>query len=805
MSKDVMNISRAVRWALLGATSAGFYPAAIAQEIAATTVVAPSEEAYVVTVTARRRNEALQSTPLSISVLGADEVAKKGVASLADVAALTPGLQFDRGLSENDVRPVIRGISSLFGRPSVAILTDGIDSSGSAIVSNGGGGLMNARLLDLERVEVIRGPQSALYGRNAFAGAINYVTKRPTTTFQAGLNTEVGSDGLRDVGGFVSGPIIEEVLRGRLNVNLHDYDGAFTNRLTGNQTGKERSGGVRGQLMFTPSREFDALLRLEYSKNRQAQGAAVLNTYNAVTPAGYKYYKGDVSFDAANVKYIGDPTGLDGDTYRASLDLKHDLGNATLSSTTSYVNWDAQQFDDVGYSFLPALASGLSVRQLWKASFKTEQWAEDLRLASNGDDGLRWMVGTYGFSEKSRAIDKTEAYYASCSNPLLRMRAGNRCAGADGLPNAAFVNSPYGLEERKTTHYSLYGALGYDLTPKLKLSGELRVGHDRIEATHTPFTRSFALLGFASFTGGPFTAANFVSTGGYVLPGLESKTVDSSSVNPRISLDYAVNRDTLIYGSVAKGTKPGGVSQILGTERYDVNTYAPEKLLSYELGLKSETFAQRLTTNVALFYSRYTDQQTPFTTLVSTPTGGSLAVTGIANAGSVDTKGAELSTSFRASRNLDASLSWAYTVSRYDQFDSVDAAAKALLGGNLAGMDVPAVPRNSGSLQLRWRDRAWGDLSWFAQGTQTYMGKRHANGDAAGTIWLPQFQQTDAEAGLEAKSWTLTAYVRNLFQDDTPRSALRYVNVASASASDQAVIVFPATPRQFGLRLNYKF
>lgn len=804
MSKDVMNISSAVRFALFGVASAGAYPVAMAQESPAP-VAAPQEEMQVVTVTARRRNEALQSTPLSISVLRADDVEKKGVTSLADVAALTPGLQFDRGLSENDVRPVIRGISSLFGRPSVAILTDGIDTSGSAIVSNGGGGLMNARLLDLERVEVIRGPQSALYGRNAFAGAINYVTRRPTTTLQGGLNTDIGSDGLKDVGGFVSGPLIDEVLMGRLNVNLHGYDGAFTNQLTGNKTGKERSGGVRGQLLFTPNSQFDALLRLEYSKNKQAQGAAVLDTYNAVTPSGYKYYKGDVTFDPANVKYIGDPSGLDSDTYRASLDLKYDLGSATLSSTTSYVNWDAQQSDDVGYSYLPALASGLSVRQLWNASFKTEQWAEDLRLASNGETGLRWMAGLYGFSEKSSATDKTEAYYASCSNPLVQLRAGNRCAGPDGLPNAPFVNSPYGLEERKTTHYSVYGSLGYDLTAKLKLSAELRVGHDRIEATHTPFTRSFALLGFPSFTGGPFTAANFVASGGYTLPPMESATVDSTSVNPRISLDYSVDRDTLVYGSVAKGTKPGGVSQILGTERYDVNKYGPEKLLSYELGLKSDLLEHRLTNNVALFYSIYKDQQTPYTTLVPTSTGGAIAVTGIANAGSVDTKGIELSSSFRASPNLDISGSWAYTVSRYDEFTSVDAAATALSGGNLAGMDVPAVPRNSGSLQIRWRDHAWGNLSWFVQATQTYMGKRHANGDAADTIWLPQYQQTDAEAGLEAKAWTVTAYVRNLFQDDTPRSALRYVNVASASASDQAVIVFPATPRQFGVRLNYKF
>lgn len=758
-----------------------------------------------ITVTARKREENLQDSPLSISALSADTLQRKGVDSLAAVAALTPGLQFDRGLSENDVRPVIRGISSIFGRPSVAVLMDGVDTSGSAIVSNGGGALMNSRLADIERVEVIRGPQSALYGRNAFAGAINYVTKKPTAALEAGVTADLASYGLYDLSGYVSGPIAGDVLRGRLNVAAHKFDGFYDNQTTGHKVGQEDSVGVRAQLEYLPNDAFDALLRVEYSTNHETQGAAVLDTYNTVSPGGFKYYSGAVIANPANIKYIGDPKGLDGKTLRSSLDLKYDFGPATLTSTTSYVWWRASQADDVGYSFLPALAAGFSVRQLWDAQFKTRQWSEDLRLTSNGDTRLKYLVGVYAFSEFSNAVDQTQAYFGSCANFLAKLRPGVRCAGADGFPNAPFVNSPDGYEQRQTTHYSIYGALDYAITDKLTASAELRVGRDKIEASHLPFQRSFALLGFGSFDGGPFTSANFLASGGYVAPAMNGMTVKSNATNPRFSVNYKVSPDIMVYGSFAKGTKPGGVSQILGTDNYAVNTYRPEKLYAYELGLKSELFAHRLQTNIALFQSRYKDQQTPYSTQVVTPTGSLLAVTGITNAGSVDTKGIELSSALRVSPSFDLAFNWAHTISEYDQFLTADTAAKALLAGNLAGKPVPSVPKDSWNLQARWQHAAWNGVDYFIEGTETYVGDRHANGDAASTIIVPSYYQADLQLGLKGAQWTLTGYAKNLFDDDTPRSALRYVNIASASASDQAVIVYLANPRQVGLRLNYRY
>ena len=146
-----------------------------------------------ITVTARRREESLQDTPLSMTAFSAEQIQRGGLSNFSDVAKLTPGLVFDQDFGANDTRPSIRGLPATRGRPPVGILIDGIDVSSEAIATAGGGNLMNLRLLDLERIEVVKGPQSALYGRVAFGGAVNYITARPTETLKGRVNATIAS------------------------------------------------------------------------------------------------------------------------------------------------------------------------------------------------------------------------------------------------------------------------------------------------------------------------------------------------------------------------------------------------------------------------------------------------------------------------------------------------------------------------------------------------------------------------------------------------------------------------------------
>jgi len=175
-TRHAIPISAASLDALVGfAVSAALLPSlAVAQGAAAGSLAL--EE---VTVTARRREDNLQEVPLTVTAFTADAVERQGIRNVQDIAKLTPGLSFDKGFAPQDTRPNIRGLPTTRGRPPIGILLDGIDISSESIATAGGSNLMNMKLVDVERIEVVKGPQSALYGRVAFGGAINYVSRKP--------------------------------------------------------------------------------------------------------------------------------------------------------------------------------------------------------------------------------------------------------------------------------------------------------------------------------------------------------------------------------------------------------------------------------------------------------------------------------------------------------------------------------------------------------------------------------------------------------------------------------------------------
>ena len=186
-------------------------PTALGMVIASLCV---GESAYAaleeVVVTARKREENLQDLPMSVSAIDAAAITRLGVRDLADITRYTPGVNLDSGFGLNDQRLVIRGLSPTRGRPNSAILVDGIDLTTESISTPGGSMLFNARLLDVERVEVVKGPQSALYGRAAFAGAIQYVTRDPSDEFQTDASIDIGEFGRRYLSAGISGPVTDD-------------------------------------------------------------------------------------------------------------------------------------------------------------------------------------------------------------------------------------------------------------------------------------------------------------------------------------------------------------------------------------------------------------------------------------------------------------------------------------------------------------------------------------------------------------------------------------------------------------------
>ncbi len=237
-----------------------------------------------IVVSVRRKNESLQDVPIAVSVLSEETIKRYGINTTEDVVRYTAGLEFDEGLGAQDTRIVIRGLSPTRGRSNVAVLVDGVDFTGEAIGTAGGGILVSQQLLDLERVEVVKGPQSALYGRSAFAGAISYVTKRPNMEVNEGsLNVEYGygndAQGMRIAGAY--GGAITDGFGLRVNALAYDQEGFYENSVTNSDIGGSKGYGVALAGLWDKGGMFTANGRVAYSRDEyepQAQARVQSNT-----------------------------------------------------------------------------------------------------------------------------------------------------------------------------------------------------------------------------------------------------------------------------------------------------------------------------------------------------------------------------------------------------------------------------------------------------------------------------------------------------------------------------------------------
>ena len=238
--------------------------AAVAAAVSGTAVAQAQLEE--ITVTARKRTESLQEVPLTVTAFTADAIERSGIRNVQDVAKLTPGLSWDKGFAPQDTRPNIRGLPTTRGRPPIGILLDGIDISSESIATAGGSSMMNMKLVDVERIEVVKGPQSALYGRVAFGGAINYVSKKPNLEQTEGnALLDVATDSLYEVRGAVNLPLSDGHMALRLNGVYSDFDGFYKNEVSGEKLGGWKTQGVAAALRFAPTDAVDFTLRMSYS------------------------------------------------------------------------------------------------------------------------------------------------------------------------------------------------------------------------------------------------------------------------------------------------------------------------------------------------------------------------------------------------------------------------------------------------------------------------------------------------------------------------------------------------------------
>lgn len=517
-----------------------------------------------IVVTARRRAESLQSVPLTITAFSEEQLQRTGTTSLSDLAAQTPGLAFQDSNGAFQA-PVIRGVAQVDqvgAQGNVGVFVDGV------YLNNRSG--LEFGLMDIARIEVVKGPQSALYGRNTFAGAINYVTRAPTTRDISGTFIgEIGDYGRRKISGSLNVPIVQDMLAVRVFGGYATFDGTIRNLRDGqNIGGYDHRYTFGGTLLFQPTPALSIKLFASHTDQENDQGPLVglpstaNNCGSSVVRSGVRFNTflcGELpKFTSVNMDTnIG--YGLRGDSDLFYGTATYDFGAAALTTLVSHTKASfSSLIDTTADPNAINVAAGARSRQQFTNSVgdASKETAVDLRLDSTGDGALQWTVGAYCFD--SRVADILEL----SGQPV-------------GQPNA----TPVAFSQRggilDTTGWAVYGSAAYKFTDRFNVQLEMRYNNEQ---------QDFAGRGTAATARG---------------------AKDYKFLTPRLTVNYQMP-DALVYASVARGYKTGGFnSNAFGLPSF---IYDAETNWSYELGMKTNVLP-KLQFNTSIFYIDWNDLQ----------------------------------------------------------------------------------------------------------------------------------------------------------------------------------------------------
>jgi outer membrane receptor protein involved in Fe transport len=742
-----------------------------------------------IVVTSRKRSEVLQKIPVAVDVVNHKQLQQDGVKSLADLAAMTPGLTYDQGISASDSRPSIRGFSTQRGQPSVAVLVDGYDTTTQSVVSAGGGVPVNLNLLDLERVEIVKGPQAALYGRNAFGGAINYVTQKPTSVPTGELSTEIGNHGDYKLFGTFSDRLTDKISY-RASLETDGEDGFYKNTTTGKTVGGHTTQGGVLDVLLTPNSNVTIRLFNEFGHSIYQQGAAVniasnseLHNYSLASnsAATVPAVVGTIGANASQLAYSDNYPGTSMTVEQHFLTMDDDVGWGTLSSRTMYsnVNERVSQDDDYEQGANPAATYSFS-NELQEYTQHNTQVSQEFRITSPDASKLKWLAGLYLFYEDTNVSDSTQYYldHASFFYPHART-----------APTDNSAINPATDTERKTYHASTYGSLGYEVLPHLNATAEVRVAYEGVDATMPSVSRTAISEYNSGVTYGP---------GGVPLGlGTDKGSSVSRYINPKFTLDYGLTPTQNIYASISHGTKPAGVSLLnISGGGFGGQNYKQEKVWEYEVGDKLSLWNDRIQIAADAYFNDYTDMQVSYSDTNANP-----ATVGVTNAGATYAYGQEIEITARPIPSVTLNVGYSHINEFYKDYRSQVASDLEYVNGDFDGKKVPNVPSSELTANARYERHLAPNVNGFVQVSALYESARYGND--YNTYKLGAFIEPRFLVGLENRKYSLMFYMNNPFNDKTIRSAISYFDLHD-NFSPTALAYLP-DPMEFGLRASAKF
>jgi outer membrane receptor protein involved in Fe transport len=612
-------IQRLLKTTALGLTLAGLAVPAFAQS------APPKDETTLsdLVVTAQRREEAAQDVAVALTVLKGDELADRGVVTVNNLQYTVPSLE---------IVPAFGG-----GQPQFRLRGVGFDDYASNNTSTVGVYVNEVAypfpvqtqgvIFDIGRVEVLRGPQGTLYGRNTTGGAINFITNRPTKDFEIGGTLEAGSFDQVKAEGYISGPLSDTV-RVRLSGITQQGGGWQTNRITGESTGDKDRSAVRGLLDWDITPKVSLTIDAHYA-NDKSDGAGLYlfaplafapPTIPADTSPAWTGWGGSATFTGFTGISTTQKPFKDNTAKGIDFTFKADLGFADLTSITAFEKFDRREYNDWD----------ASTRAFAGTYFNTNAkvFSQELRLASAPSESpYDWVIGAYYSKE-----DLDEEFASDFWESLL--------FDTDTL---------YKQHVRST---SVFGQVGYKISPTVRLVGGLRYESEK-RSLDNFITQGVFAPGGAGI--------------GFIPPSDVSKTNDEWS--GKLGLEWRPNDDTLVYLTISRGIKSGGFTAYNTPDVTLLHPIKPEKLLAYEAGFKTEFAGDTVRLNGAVFYYDYKDQQVQ--SAIYTAFG---PIGNIVNA-DAHIWGAEAELAWKPLPQLQIDQSLSYKTGEFDDFVDLDIAA----------------------------------------------------------------------------------------------------------------------------------
>uniref|UniRef100_UPI0015769B67 TonB-dependent receptor n=1 Tax=Sphingomonas bacterium TaxID=1895847 RepID=UPI0015769B67 len=770
-----------------------------------------------VVVTARRRSETVQKVPIAISVIGGTALAETGTYNVNRLTQLQPTLQFYSTNPRNSAAN-IRGLGAPFG-----LTNDGIEQGVGIYVDQ----VYYARIAsatfdftDTDRIEVLRGPQGTLYGKNTTAGAINVYTRAPSFTPEARVELTGGNYDFFQGKASVSGPLVDDQLAIRLSTSVTTRRGTIYNTRLDQHQNSQDNASFRGQLLWHATPTLDLTLYGDY--NHQNPNCCVqyyVRTGATQRPLSRQYAALAAAFgyQVPSTNPFDRVTDLDtvplakqaigGTSLLATLDL----GGATLTSVTAWRFWDWVPNSDRDYIGLPVTTVSANRSQ-------QRQVTQEVRIASNGDRKIDYLAGLFYFYQTVN-VEGLQVQGAAASRYTLN-------------PTSADANIPAvlnGLTQTVTSHLgntsaAAFGKLTWHLTDAISIAPGLRVNYDEKNANYAAVitTGAGAVL---SCTPAP-TAA---------IPRDQCATLAPQRYDPRlkkwnlsgdVTAAWAITPDVNAYATYARSYKSAGVNlsglplDAANNPILAAQTVKPEKVNHYELGLKTQFAQRRATVNLAAFWTDIFDYQATVNNSQYAVLRGYLA-----NAGLVRSRGLEADSAFRPTTRLSLYASGAYTDAKYVRF--VDAPCPPELSGgttvaagqtpgaagvpgglspancNISGQVLPGVSKWAASYGAEY------DLPARIAGTdgQLYLGydgsyrsRFSSNPSPSAYTYVRGYALSNFRLGYKTgRSLNVFAWVRNAFDRN-------YFEVlATQSGSTGLIVGQPGDPRTYGGTLSKAF